>query len=121
MYYFVYWYTVTLVFSKLLVELVNAHDLWWPCACMKCAAGLRKLEKTLNMSCVHVLDLVLKYGSDINEGNWLQLLFYFVVLIGIVASVFGKSFFSTVFQVLDRSFLVLHFDGNVCNWFPKVI
>ena len=29
--------------------------------------------------------------------------------------------FSAVFQVLDWSFLVLHFDGNVCNWIPKVI
>ena len=39
-----------------------------------------------------MFDCVLKYGSDINEGNWLQLLFYFLVLVGIVASVFGISF-----------------------------
>ena len=26
-----------------------------------------------------------------------------------------------MFQVLDWSFLVLHFDGNVCHWIPKVI
>ena len=32
-----------------------------------------------------------------------------------------NEFFSAVFQVLDWSFLVLHFDGNVCNWGPKVI
>ena len=31
------------------------------------------------------------------------------------------EFFSAVFQVLDWSFLVLHFYGNVCNWIPKVI
>ena len=29
--------------------------------------------------------------------------------------------FSAVFQVLDWSFVVLPFDGNVCNWIPKVI
>ena len=45
------------------------------------------------LRCIHVIDLVLKYGSDINEGNWLQLLFYFIVLMGIVASVIGMSFF----------------------------
>ena len=32
-----------------------------------------------------------------------------------------NEFFSAVFQVLDWSFLVLHFDGNVCNWLPRVI
>ena len=59
-------------------------------------------------------------GSDINEGNWLQFLFCFILLTGMVASVIGMSFFSAVFQVLDWSFLLL-FDGNVCNWIPKVI
>ena len=57
--------------------------------------------------------MVLKYGSDINEGNWLQLLFHFIVLIGKDAPVIGLNFFSAVFQVLDWSFLVLHFEGNV--------
>ena len=33
--------------------------------------------------------------------NWLQLLFYLFVLLGIVASVNGMSFFSAVFHVLD--------------------
>ena len=32
-----------------------------------------------------------------------------------------NEFVSAVFQVLDWSFLVLHFDGNVCNWIPKLI
>ena len=32
-----------------------------------------------------------------------------------------KEFFPSVFQVLDWSFLVLHFYGNVCNWIPEVI
>ena len=40
---------------------------------------------------------------------------------GIVASVNGMIFFPAVFHVLDLSFLVLHFDGNVCSWIPVVI
>ena len=115
-------YTVIIVLWKMLMEPVNAPTRWCPCACLKCISGLRILEKTLNfLRCIHVLDLVLKDGSDIKEGNWLQLLFYFFVLMGISSSVIGMSFFSAVFQVLDWSFLVLHFDGNVCNWIPKVI
>ena len=56
-----------------------------------------KTRKSLNfLRCIHVNDLVLNYGSDKNEGNWLQILFYFNVLMGIVASVTGMSFFSCV-------------------------
>ena len=56
-----------------------------------------KTRKSLNfLRCIFVIDLVLKYGSDINEGNWLQLLFYLIVLMGIVASVIGMCFFSCV-------------------------
>ena len=52
-----------------------------------------KLEETLNvLRCIHVFDWVLKCGSDVNEGNWLQLLFYFIFLVGIVACVIGMSF-----------------------------
>ena len=78
----------------MLMEHVNAPARWWPCACLRCVSGLRKLEKTSNfLRCIHVFDLVLKYGSDINEGNWLQLLFYFIVLIGKVVSGLGMTFF----------------------------
>ena len=87
-------YTVMIVPWKMLIEPVNAPARWWPCACLKCVSGVRRLEKTLNfLRCIHVFDLVLNYGSDINEGNWLQLPFYFFVLMGIVASVTWKSFF----------------------------
>ena len=104
------------------MEPVNAPAHRRHCACLKCFCGLRRLEKTLNfLRCIHVIDLVLKYGSDIKEGNWLQLHFYYIVLIGIVASVFGMGFFSAVFQVVDWSCLILRFDGNVCNWLPEVI
>ena len=34
---------------------------------------------------------------------------------------YWNEFFAAVFHVLDWSFLVLHFDGNVCNWIPKVM
>ena len=119
MYYFVYCINSAL---KDVSGAVNAYARWWPCTCLKCGSGLRRLEKTLDfLRCIHIIDLVLKYGSEINEGNWLQLLFYFIVLIGIVAFVIGMSFFSAVFPFLDGNFLVLHFDGNVCKWIPKVI
>ena len=85
------------VFCLTLMEPVKARARWWPSACLKSVIGLRRLEKTLKfLRCIHVIDLVLKYGSDINEGNWLQLLFYFIVLMGIVASAIGLSFFSYV-------------------------
>ena len=115
-------YTVITVLWKMLMEPVNAPARWWPCACLRCVSGLRNLGKISNfLRYIHIFDLVLKYGWDINEGNWLQLLFYCIVLIGIVAPVIGMSFISAVFHVLDWSFLVLHFDGNVCNWIPEVI
>ena len=81
----------------MLLEPVNSPARWWHCACLKRISGLRRLEKTLNfLICIHVIDLVLKHGSDINEGNLIQLLFYFIVLMSIVASVIGMSFFSCV-------------------------
>ena len=88
-------YTVIIVLWKMLVEPVNAPARCWPWACLNYVSGLRRLEKTLNfLRCIHVTDPVLKCGSNINEGNWLQLLFYFIVLIGMVASVIGINFFS---------------------------
>ena len=82
----------------MLMEPVNANACWWPCACLKCVSGLRRLEKTLNfLRCIHAIDLVLKYGSDINERNLLQLPFYFILLVGTVASVNGLSFFQLCF------------------------
>ena len=34
---------------------------------------------------------------------------------------YWNEFFSAVFHALVWSFLVLHFDWNVCNWIPKDI
>ena len=90
-------YTVIIVLWKKLMEPVSAPARWWPWACRKCVSGLRRMERTLNfLRCIHVIDSVLKYGSDINEGNWLQLLFCLIVLFGMVASVIGISLFSYV-------------------------
>ena len=82
----------------MLMEPVNAPARWWLFACLTCVSGLRRLERSLIfLRCNNVIDLVLKFGSDINKGNWLQLLFYFSVLMCIVASVKGMRF-SAVFQ-----------------------
>ena len=95
MYYFVY---CNLCDLKDVNRIDNAPAHRCPCACLKCVSGLRRLEETLKfLRCIHVIDLVLKYGSDINGGNWFQFLFYFNLLIGIVASVIGMTFFSAVF------------------------
>ena len=81
------------------MEPVNVHFCWWPGECLKSGSGLRRLEKVMTfLRCIHVFDLVLKYGSDINEGNWLEFLFYFYVLIGIIASVIGMSFSQLCFR-----------------------
>ena len=81
----------------MLMEPVNAPARWWPCPCLKCVSAWRRLEKTLNfLRCIQVFDLVLKYALDMNEENWLQLLFYFIILIGRVASVIGMIFSSYV-------------------------
>ena len=89
--------TVIIAFCMMLMEPVDAPARRWPCACLECVSGLRRLKTTLNcLSCRHVIDLALKYVSEINERYWLQLLFYFISLMGIVASVVGMSFSSCV-------------------------
>ena len=52
-----------------------------------------KTRKNMNvLRCIHVFGLVLKSFAEMNEGNRLQLLFYFIVLMGIVALVIWLSF-----------------------------
>ena len=56
--------------------------------------------------------------------EWRNLVTAFLLLLcidGYSCLSYGNEFFSAVFHVLDWSFLVLHFDWNVCNWIPKVI
>ena len=118
MYYFVYCNKCAF---KMLMQLVNAPARWWHCACLTSVSCLRRLEKKLFFWDAYMSLTWCSNMVDINEGNWLQLLFYFLVLMGIVTAVIGIRFFSAVFHVLEWSILLLHFDGNVCNWFPKVI
>ena len=101
-------YIAKIVFWMTLNKSVDATARWWPCACLTYVSGLQRREKDLNFFiCILFIDLVLKYCSDI--------------LMVIVAFVFGTTFFSGAFQIIDWTCLVLHFDGNVCNWIPKVI
>ena len=66
-----------------------------------------KTRKHLNfLRCIHVIDLVLNYCSDINERNWLQLLFYFIVLMALVASGIGLVFFHLYFRLKFSCFAV---------------
>ena len=44
------------------------------------------------LRCIHIFDLVLKFCADITEVNWLQLVFYVIVLMDMVASVIEMSF-----------------------------
>ena len=67
------------------------------------------------LRCIFGFHLVLKYCLNINETNWLQILFDFFVLTVIVGSINKMSFLS-VFKVLDWISLLLHFGGKVCNW-----
>ena len=79
-------------------------------------------EKRMNfLGCVHAFDLVFKSCSDINERNRLQLLFYFLLLMSIYASIIGTNIFSSVFQFLEWSFLKLLFFGNVCKLMQELI
>ena len=75
---------------------VNVPENWfWPA----------KTRKNWNfLRCIPVFDLVLKNCSDVNEGNWLQLLFHFNVLMGVVSSVIGMSFFLLCFRFLIEVF-----------------
>ena len=82
--------------------------------------GLIKFEL---LRCLHVFALVLNYCSDIREGNWLQLLFYFLVLMGIVASGIGMIFFIYISDFILKSSRIavlrerLQFDSKT----PKLI
>ena len=83
----------------MLMEPVKAPACWWPCACLKCVSGLRIVGQTWNFWDAYMyFYLVLKYCSDINDGNWLQLFYYLIVLIDIAASVFAWILFHLCFR-----------------------
>ena len=115
-------YTVIFVLWRMLMEPVNAPAHRWPCACLKCVSGLRRLEKFLNFFEMHTC--LWPCAQIWFRHKWRKLvlaslLLHFIDWYSCLR--YWNEFFSAVFQVLDWSFLVLHFDGNVCNWIPKVI
>ena len=67
-------YTAICALWKIIIEPANALIRCWLCACLKCVSGLRWLEKNMNiLRCILVIVLVLKFSSDTNDGNRLQL------------------------------------------------
>ena len=85
------------------MEHVNGSARWWLCACLKSVSGMRTFSRG-----ILVFDMVIKYCSDINERNWLQLLFYIIVLMGKIASIIGMIFFHLCFR--------LKFSRNAVSW-----
>ena len=106
----------------MLIEPVNALARWHPWGCLKCVCGLRRLEKNLKL---FRMNTCLWPGAQMwFRQRWRKLvtasvLFHFID--GYSCLRYWNEFFSGMFQVLDWSFLVLHSDGSVCNWIPKVI
>ena len=88
-------YIVIIVLWKMLWSLLM-HLLVGGPACAWNVFLVGEEKKKIFLRCIYVIELVLKYGSDINEGNWLQLVFYFILLMGIVASVIGLGLFQCV-------------------------
>ena len=114
-------YTVFIVFWMMLMEPVDAPARWWLCACLKSVSGLWRLDKTLNFRDAYVSltwssNMVQTQMKETGYNFSLTSLYWWVELPPLLEWVF----FSAVFRVLDWSFLVLPFDGNVCNWIPKV-
>ena len=119
----------------MLMDSVNALALWYSERYLKCVSAFKdknllllelcyrpaKTGKIWNyLRCLHVFNPVPKRWTDMKEGNWLQLLYYFFVFMDNVAPIIGFSWFSLL-QVLGWRFLVLHFYGNVYIWFPELI
>ena len=93
------------------------NDVNWACWCTCLLVALNvpenwfwpeKTRKNWNfLRCIYVFDLVLKNCSDINEGNWLQLFFHFIVLMGKISWDIGISFFLLCFRFLKFSRIAL--------------
>ena len=93
------------------------NDVNGACSCSCSLVALRvfdlcfwpaKTRKNLHIfRCIHVFGLVLKNFAEINEGNRLQLLFYFIVLMGIVALVIWLSFFYLGFGCFRLKFSII--------------
>ena len=108
-------HTVIFVLWKMLMEPVNAPAHRWSCACLKCVSGLRRLENR-KIPEFFEMHTCLWLGAQI----WLRHKWRKLVTASLLLHCIDWNS-SAVFHVLDWSFLVLHFDINVCNWIPKVI
>ena len=97
-------YTVIIVFSMRLMELVNAPARCWSLACLKSVSGQRILEIFELFQMHTCLYLVLKYCSDINEGIGMQLLFTLLFIEENSCVVYKNEFFSSVGQVFVLKF-----------------
>ena len=61
---------------------------------------MRRLEKNWKvLRCIQVLDLLLNSSLDINERNWIQFIFDFILLVYRTGSFVGMNFSSSVGQV----------------------
>ena len=71
--------------------------------------------------CIHAFDLLLKFCSYLNEGIWLQLLFCFIIMMNLVSSVVGMSFFHLCFrfwvEVFSNCTFTETFASGLQNWF----
>ena len=87
-----------------------------PELCFLCA----KTRENLNLfRWLQVLDMVLKGSSDINEGKGKTS--HCPHCVGKYSCISNwNELFSSVGQVLGGSFFVMHFDGNVYFWIPKL-
>ena len=115
-------YTVIVVLWKMLMEPVNALARWWPCAFLKCVSGLRRLEENLELFEIHTC---LWRGAQIwFRHKWRKQVTASLLLRcidGYSCLRYWNEFFQLWFRFKIEVFLVLHFDGNVCNWIAKVI
>ena len=114
-------YTVIIVPRKELMELVNAPARWWPCTCLKYVSGLWNYKKPWT---IWDAFMPLTWCSNMAQTSKKETGYSFSLLHysdGYSFLPYWIEFLSTACQVLDRTFLVLHLDGNVCKWIHKVI
>ena len=114
-------YTVIIVFWMMLMQPVIAPVCWWPCACLKCVSGPRRLEKLDFFEMYTCLwpGAQLLFRHKWRKVTTTSLLLHFID--GYSCLGYWNEFLSSMFQVLDRTLLALQCHGNVCNWNPKLI
>ena len=113
-------YTVIIVFWMMLMQLVNATARWWPCACLNCVSGLRRLEETWFFWDFFDLLLNILFRHNSRKLATASLLLHYCID-GCSCLGYWNEFFSSMFKVLGWNFLALQCHRNVCNWNPKLI